>query len=327
MTRREARFTSVALWGGTGGITPLEDERADSNQDWKILQGDGKKSLLFIHGTTSTTSGAFSGLLEFSKQAGDLYDMYGGRVLGFNHHTLTLSVTDNVADFYTALPANGNFHFDIVCHSRGGLVARALKELAVEEVAKLTKKSFARSVKVFIGKIVFVGTPNIGTQLADPKDIPQALEVLANVASLIPGAGLTLAGVFSGAAFVAENGFKVLPGLRNMNPSDDFLKEINAATARGTPSPSADYSAIQSNFSSTHLANKILLRGLKYLFKDNLNDLIVPTLGTSNIDGSPLADKVIRYYGRAPKVESIAHTQYFKQESTWDFVVQSLKSA
>jgi hypothetical protein len=84
---------------------------------------------------------------------------------------------------------------------------------------------------------------------------------------------------------------------------------------------------IQSSFSSTHLVNKILLRGLKFLFKDNLNDLIVPTLGTSNIDGKPLADKVIKYYGKAPKVESVAHTQYFKQVETWDFIVQSLKSA
>jgi hypothetical protein len=58
---------------------------------------------------------------------------------------------------------------------------------------------------------------------------------------------------------------------------------------------------------------------------DNLNDLIVPALGISNIDGSPLADKVTTYFGKAPKVESIAHTQYFQQARTWDFIVESLK--
>jgi pimeloyl-ACP methyl ester carboxylesterase len=302
-----------------------EDPVPMTDTDWKTLDGDGKKSLLLIHGTTSTTSGAFGGLNGFPDAAKSLYEIYGSRVLGFNHHTLTLSVADNVADFYKELPAGGNFQFDIVCHSRGGLVARALKELAIADVAKATTKQCACNANVSIGKIVFVGTPNIGTQLADPKDIPYALEVLSNVASLIPGAGLTLAGIFSGAAFVAENGFKVLPGMRNMNPSDDFLKQLNAVTASGLPSPIKDYSAIQSSFSSTHLVNRILLRGARLLFKDNLNDLIVPTLGTSNIDGNTLADKVIMYFGKAPKVESIAHTQYFKQAETWDFILQSLR--
>ena len=110
-----------------------------------------------------------------------------------------------------------------------------------------------------------------------------------------------------------------------MNPSDSFLKQLNEVVASGLPSPIFDYCAIQSNFSSTQLANKVLLRGVKYLFKDNLNDLIVPTLGTSNIDGSALADNVITYYGKAPKVESIAHTQYFKQPGTWDFIVKNLR--
>jgi pimeloyl-ACP methyl ester carboxylesterase len=296
-----------------------------SDSDWNFLQGGNKKSLLFVHGTTSTTSGAFGGLQEFPDAATSLYDLYQGRVLGFNHHTLTLSVADNVADFYSALPANGTFHFDIVCHSRGGLVARALKELSVADVAKLTKKEFAPTAKISIGKIVFVGTPNIGTQLADPKDVPHALEVLANVASLIPGAGLTLAGIFSGAAFVAQNGFKVLPGMRNMNPSDTFLKQLNEGTTGGASSPINDYYAIQSSFSSANLANKILLRGVKYLFKDNLNDLIVPTLGTSNIDGIALTDDVVTYFGKAPKIESIAHTQYFKHHETWAFIIDKLK--
>lgn len=294
-----------------------------SAADWESLQHGGKKALLFVHGTTSTTSGAFSGLHEFLDAASSLYRLYEGRVLGFNHHTLTLSVADNVADFYSALPANGKFQFDIVCHSRGGLVARALKELSVAEVANLTKKSWTWRANVNIGKIVLVGTPNTGTQLADPNDIPHALEVLANVASMLPGAGLTLAGILSAAAFVAENGFKALPGMQNMNPSDEFLKLLNRVVGNRLPSVS-EYYAIQSNFSSAHLANEILLCGVKYLFKDNLNDLIVPTLGTSNIEGRTLPETVVTYFGKAPRVESIAHTQYFKQRETWDFIIDSL---
>lgn len=302
-----------------------ENPMAMPDAEWKSFNCDSKKSLLFIHGTTSTTRGAFGDLQGFPESAKSLYELYEGRVLGFNHHTLTLSVADNVADFYSALPGNGNFHFDIVCHSRGGLIARAIKELSVEDIAKLTKKNFTCGAKVSVGKIAFVGTPNTGTQLADPKDIPHALEVLANVSSLLPGAGLTLAGIFSGAAFVAENGFKVLPGMRNMNPSDNFLKVLNEVGAGTLPSPILDYYAIQSSFSSEHLVNIVLLRAVSYLFKHNLNDLIVPTLGTSNIDGSSLSDDAISYYGKAPKVESVAHTQYFRQPETWKFIINSLR--
>jgi pimeloyl-ACP methyl ester carboxylesterase len=293
--------------------------------DWAGLQADGKKTLLLIHGTTSTTSGAFGGLDSFQDVANALYGMYQGRVIGFNHHTLTLSVADNVADFYSELPTNGTFHFDIICHSRGGLVARALKELTVAEVVALTKKAVPSTVGVKIGKIIFVGTPNTGTQLADPKDIPQALNVLANVASLIPGAGLTLAGIFSSAAFVAENGFAVLPGMRNMNPSDNFLAQLNQTSTASTHSQLSEYYAVQSSFSSDTLVNKILLSGVRYLFKDNLNDLIVPTLGTSNIDGIMLPESFVNYFGKAPKVESIAHTQYFQHKDTWDFILEKLK--
>jgi hypothetical protein len=70
---------------------------------------------------------------------------------------------------------------------------------------------------------------------------------------------------------------------------------------------------------------RLLLSAVKYLFKSNLNDLIVPTLGTSNIDGTVLPDNVIVYFGKPPKINSVAHTQYFQHKETWDFIVDKLK--
>jgi hypothetical protein len=227
-----------------------------------------------------------------------------------------------VTDFYSWLPKGGSFTFDIVCHSRGGLVARALKELSPSEISPLVGKPFNPSARVTIGKIVFVGTPNIGTQLADPNDIPHALDLLANVASLIPGAGLTLAGVFSCAAFAAESGFKALPGLRNMNPGDSFLTLLNQPAS----SPLSDYYAIQSSFSLSGIVNQVLLKAVKYLFKDNLNDLIVPTLGVSKIDHSTLPSVDIKYYGAPPGQDDVAHTRYFQREDTWNYILSVLKS-
>lgn len=330
-----ADYGAVWLWekkarafeGFHGGADPTtllaDDPVALTASDWAKLDGADKKTLLFIHGTISSTSGAFGGLLNFppAATADPLYKQYDGRVVGFNHHTLTKSVLENVCDFYAGLPASGTYNFDIVCHSRGGLIARALKELTPAQISTATNRNCATSCEFRIGKIIFAGTPNVGTPLADPKDIPHALEILANVASLFPGAGLALAGVLSGAAFVAENGFQALPGMRNMNPTDRFIKDLNQPAGAASPSPLADYYAIQSNFSLKGIVNQVLLKGLKYLFDQELNDVIVPTLGVSNIDGTTLPGNVTRYYGEPPKVQSVAHTQYFQQAETWNQIV------
>lgn len=287
--------------------------------DWAFLEGTGKRTLLFVHGTTSTTDGGFGKLAAFPEVANSLYRKYQNRVIGFDHHTLTKSVGDNVTDFYRMLPANGQFTFDIVCHSRGGLVARALKELSPDEISTLTSKPCNRSANVTIGKIVFVGTPNTGTQLADPKDIPHALNLLANVASLFPGAGLALGGILSWAAYVAEAGFGALPGLQNMNPGNEFLTLLNQGSGDGKPSPLADYSVVESSFSVDGIVNQVLLAAVKYLFKGNLNDLIVPTLGVSEIDGVGLAPEVVyRFDG------DVAHTRYFERPETWQRIESAL---
>ncbi len=331
-----ADFGAVWIWertrrkfegfhGGPNAAALFGDEPARlSGADWSGLQGDGKRTLLFIHGTTSTTRGAFGELTSFPAVSDTLYAKYGGRVIGFNHHTLTKSVAENVSDFYRGLPAGGSFTFDVICHSRGGLVARALKELSPGQISNLTSKTCNPSARVSIGKIVFVGTPNIGTQLADPKDIPHALDLLVNVASFFPGAGLTLAGILSSAAYVAEAGFRALPGLQSMCPGNELLTELNKGGPAGTPSPLSDYYAIQSSFSLDGIVNQVLLAAVRYLFKGNLNDLIVPTLGVSEIDGTGLPSNVVYYYGKPPASEAVAHTRYFGQLQTWRQIQSAL---
>lgn len=311
--------------GGANAAALLADDPIPlKDTDWAALQRADGRTLLFIHGTTSTTSGAFGALNDFPDVARSLYAKYDGRVIGFSHHTLTKSVADNVVDFYSALPAEGSLTFDVICHSRGGLIARALKEFSPAQISTFASKRCNPSARVTIGKIVFVGTPNIGTQLADPKDIPQALDLLANVVSFFPGAGLTLAAVLSSAAYAAEAGFTGLPGLQNMCPGSAFLASLNQGGPAGTPSPLPDYYAIQSSFSLNGIVNQVLLAAVKYLFKGNLNDLVVPTLGVSEIDGTGLPSGVVYYYGKPPGVDKVAHTRYFQQVETWHQIQSAL---
>jgi CHAT domain-containing protein/pimeloyl-ACP methyl ester carboxylesterase len=106
--------------------------------------------LLFLHGTASSTSGAFGALTQARPESAptgtggdgapnpdadeiyrnrawrDLQTRYGGRVYGFEHRTLTQSPVDNVVALLEALPATGAPPLHVVSHSRGGLVGDLL---------------------------------------------------------------------------------------------------------------------------------------------------------------------------------------------------------
>jgi len=318
--------------GGADLATLLADEPMPF-ADWKSLEN--QRSLLFIHGTTSTTGGAFAELKNFGPVAQQLYSAYGNRVLGFNHHTLTKRVARNAIEFYHQFPENsGPYEFDVICHSRGGLIARAVKELTPLELVRLTgEDGWQPPVKIKINRIAFVGTPNNGTDLADPNNIPKTLNRLANIATLIPGAGLSIAGVLSWAAFIAEAGFKSLPGLVDQCPGSDLLLALNHPSPSTSVSPTNDYFAIQSNYEpgqDSSLAKAILDHSgnavVDFLFHNDRNDLVVPTLGVSKIDDGQLDSKRVKYFGQIQK-DHVAHTRFFREQDTWKHVLNSLDVA
>jgi pimeloyl-ACP methyl ester carboxylesterase len=310
--------------GFHGGTT--EDLLADrplAFTDWKSL--DKQRSLLFIHGTTSSTSGAFAKLNKFADVSAQIYAAYGGRVVGFNHHTLTKTVVENVVDFYAQLAQfPGTYEFDVVTHSRGGLVARTLKELTPAEISSFAGNEWRvpTGVTVNIRRVVFVATPNNGTDLADANNIPGKLDRLATIVSLLPDSGTTIAlgAVFSWAGTVAQGVFKGLPGLRDQSPGSDLLKALNTPVAAGA-NPSADYFALQSNYTpSGGLAKAILNAGVDRLFGKKQNDLIVPTLGVSEIDAAMLDDNRVKYFGQKDK-DNVSHTDFFSRAETWKHIL------
>lgn len=291
--------------------------------DWKSL--NRQRSLLFIHGTTSSTSGAFSKLSNFRDIADKFYSAYGGRVIGFNHHTLTKTVVDNAVDFYAQLAQfPGTYEFDVVTHSRGGLVARTLKELSPSQIGSLAGREWAlpTGVIVNIRKVVFVATPNNGTDLADPTNIPAKLDRLATIVSLLPDSGATIAlgAVFSWAGTVAQGVLKGLPGFRDQSPDSDLLRALNAPATSGAD-PRFDYYAVQSNYTpSGGLAKGILNAEVDRLFGEKQNDLVVPTLGVSQIDSSALDDNRVKYFGQNGK-DNVPHTDFFSRAETWNHIL------
>jgi pimeloyl-ACP methyl ester carboxylesterase len=126
-----------------------------------------KRALLIIHGTFSKSDVIFDELMAspdgkaFLKKAESVYK----QVLSFDHPTLSISPVLNAIDLERALAGYTGI-IDIVCHSRGGLVAAWWMKLGARNV----------------GNVVFVGSPLEGTSLAAPARLKESLDVLANIA-------------------------------------------------------------------------------------------------------------------------------------------------
>jgi len=271
----------------------------------------GRRSLLLIHGTTSTTAGAFAGMARSPALLDRLATLYQGRVLGFNHHTMSVSVAENVRELYAALSAvSGEYHFDVICHSRGGLLARALAHLADEDVAALTGSAWRRPahVKLRIGRIVFVATPNAGTALADPPRIPSFVERLTNYVNLLPDAALTIGAgaLLSLAGAVAEVGLPRLPGLADQAPGSPLQRKL-APPQGGTEG----FHAFCANYQPEgNLVSVIKNAAVDRIFATEPNDLVVPTGGVACTPHYELpADRVFSFEpGR-----HVHHSAFFAQ--------------
>lgn len=94
------------------------------------------------------------------------------QILAFDHPTLSVSPVLNALDLDRALEGYAGT-VDIICHSRGGLVAAWWLKLAPRKA----------------GKVIFVGSPLEGTNLASPARLKESLDVLANIADA--GAAMT----------------------------------------------------------------------------------------------------------------------------------------
>jgi hypothetical protein len=240
--------------------------------DWRSLTTG--RSLLFVHGTFSLTHSGFGTLP--AQTVADLNKMYGGRVFAFDHFTLSDDPMTNVVWFINNLPDGAELEVDIVCHSRGGLVSRVLAE-------SQTRLALG-SRKITVRKIVFVGTPNAGTVLADAQYIGDFIDSYTNILNMFPFNGATdvLEGIITVAKQIAVGAAKGLEGLQSMAPGGEFLAELNSGAKGNT-----EYFALASDYEPVDA-------GLAFYVRDRLfdkifnqrNDLIVPTEGVFAANGS-----------------------------------------
>ena len=305
--------------------------------------GRRTKGLLLIHGTFSSTRGGFGALggtpwgEQLLEEAIARYDI----VLGYDHKTLSVDPRGNAKDLLKELrslwPA-GNVDFDVLSHSRGGLVYRSLVEQVLP--ADPWPGTFNRAV--------FVAAANSGTELANAENWERLADLYTNLAAMsarglaiiVPGAGvasLVLAEVLDGVGTLVKTivtGSLVdegIPGLAAMQPKGKFITEMNASVA-GQPTPEGcSYFGITSNFKADLRApDTELPERLLSLLKDGLvdqlmradNDMVVDLSSMTRID--PTAGDFFDENLDFGENGIVYHTNYFHQPQTGRVIGQWL---
>ena len=276
-----------------------------------------ERSLLFIHGTFSNAAAAFASLADtdFFTQ---VEPIYGDRIFAFDHFTLSRTPEENARMLLEGLPAKP-FTFDVITHSRGGLVLRNLVERA--------KALGSTSSRFHVGRVVLVASPNEGTPLATPQRFEDTIGWVANLLEILPDNPFTTGPAFvaNGVVWLARHITGDLPGLASMNGEGEMIR-----TLQGPPGPPPDsYSALVANCNPTGKLARLLDIGLDQFF-GSANDLVVPSEGGWRIDRSGssfIPGARIGCFGQGGNLagDSVTHVSIFEQPAATPFLVQALE--
>jgi CHAT domain-containing protein len=316
-----------------------------------VPDNSGRPYLLLIHGTASSSRSSF-GEAEGTDFMSYARDTYGGRILAFQHRTLTENPLQNVKDLVTALPANSVLH--LITTSRGGLVGEVLSrfcnsqgaaggfnatELAIlkkgyeekyfSEIQKLIGdiKGILDNKKIVIEKFIRIACPAGGTTLAS-KRLDYFMNIVFNLIGI--GTGVAANPLYISfrnliAALIdSKNKTDVLPGLEVQNPNSPFIKAINCAVDLENPDGriviNNSLAVISGNSKPSVKISALWIIASKIFFFGK-NDLIVDT-DTMTL-GTRRSGKVLQYFYEDSQIN---HFKYFKNSVTNQAILLALKS-
>jgi pimeloyl-ACP methyl ester carboxylesterase len=299
--------------------------------------GSEKPILLLIHGTFSNTKNLAEGKLmtDFLQRAQKKYC-----VLALDHHTISMSPMLNAMDLAAKLrDVNAPIH--VICHSRGGLVARWWIEVFSQRQWKASK-------------CILVGCPLNGTSLAAPDRIRHGLDLLGNVAkalgaatSVVPMLTVVtgLLKIIGSAISLSANTpaidalLSMVPGLASMSRIENNEELIRLRERR--PPTGIEYYAISSDFgpedksiwefwkyftepvrSADKAANLLVFRDVR-TEEPVSNDLVVDTASMTDALGfdSISPSRIMNF----EKKDHVYHTNYFEHQQTIDFLSDRLE--
>lgn len=280
------------------------------------------RSLVLLHGTFSHAASAFKGLAATDFFA-RVEPLYGDQIFAVNHFTLSKTPDENARDLVERLPAHP-ITFDVITHSRGGLVLRNLVERA---------NAIGPAAKRFdLQHAILVASPNEGTPLATPGRWKETVGWVATLVDHFPDTPLTFAAswVAESIVWLAQRAANGIPGLASMDSGGVMIHELQGPPGPGTKK----YSALVANFSpDDQLLLKVLDVGIDAFFA-SANDLVVPTEGGWRVDwgttGVPfIPSERIGCYGPGGNLEHaggpVHHLNFFDRPETAEFLVRAVK--
>lgn len=307
-------------------------------------QSLGRKALLFLHGTGSSTSGSFASLYGEGKNMAwsSIFQSYGaGNVLAFQHRTLTCSPLENVLELVKQLPSE--IELDIVTHSRGGLVGDVLARFATDSagfdktergvLANGDRKEDLQNIeaiqkilkgkKIIVRNMVRVACPANGTTLAS-KRLDHLLNVCLNLIGAATGQavnpGFQAFRELVMTAVASKNNPDALPGLEAMNPDSPFIKVLNY---QGTEIKVNSLLHVVGGSSELSLSFQGLVALAGKLFFRGQNDLVVDTesmkWGTPRLEG-----KTSIFIDKSKKIN---HIVYFSTPETQEKIFLGIQEA
>jgi hypothetical protein len=275
-----------------------------------------ERSLLLLHGTFSNAASAYRDLANstfFERIAG----AYSDRMFAFDHFSVSRTPEQNARMLLEGLP-DQTTTFDVVAHSRGGLVLRNLVERSTHFAA------LGRRFK--LGRAVLVATPNEGTPLATPRRWEETVGWIANLLEMLPDNPFTTGASFvaNGLVWLANHASGDLPGLHSMDGDGELITAIQMPPG---PPPDA-YSALVANYHPTgETLRRLLDAGIDQFF-GTANDLVVPSEGGWRVDRSNAGISASRIgcFGPGGNLagDSVTHTNFFSEPAAVDFLVCAL---
>jgi len=274
------------------------------------------RALLVLHGIFSTTDGM---LARMSPSAlARLHAAYNGRILAFDHLTVSRSPEENAGNFLTELGRRTpglSFEFDVLSHSRGGIVARCLAERG-SEILPGNRCTFR--------KVFFVATPNAGSPLADPGHIVDLVDIFTNFLTSLPdGPALySIEVLLAILKLVAHAAGTELPGISALGTEGYIRDVLNRGQGR------YDYAALAADYEprSGHdngfFAGRFVDHLADAVFGAEPNDLVVPTLSVHGSNGHP------SFPLQNTKVfspdEHVSHTEFFANKGSFAHLCEHL---
>ncbi len=327
----DRQLTPHAVYAAGGSDSGLRRWSKGSFQQYpQANAAQGKSVLLFIHGTFSNSEAllteGLSKTVEGRKLLADAERRYDV-VLAYDHPTLSVSPALNAFDLAAQLrppPAR----LDIVCHSRGGLVARWLCEAFADPRMKT--------------RVVFVASPLAGTSLASAARLRGTFDLLTNVADVLRTASdvaaATVAPLFVGvsgllrvftsvtgtlgSAPIFDAALALVPGLngQSRDGTNEEIRRLRGNT--GTANFTKRYFAISANFEPSDPKwnflkyfsqpfQRLADLGADLVFKGK-NDLVVDTLSMSEVAD---ATNIVSAHDFGD-TDAVHHLNYFRQPLT-----------